>query len=122
MKTYRRYIFQTLALFVGQCLNLLFGQVALVGTTKVELIAILLCLYRTKNGAELRQFYLADACQLVVYLLLLHAQLLLVRQLLPLATTTYAKMLAEGLRAYLTIFLIPNNFGLHERVFLATYL
>ena len=37
-----RHILKALTLVVGQCLNLLLSEVTLVGTTKVELVAILL--------------------------------------------------------------------------------
>ena len=71
---------------------------------------------------EFGQFYLADACQLVINLLLFHLELLSVRQLLPFATATHTEVLAEGLRAYLTIFMVTDYLGFHERVLFATYL
>ena len=71
---------------------------------------------------ELRQFHLADTGQLVVHLLLLHFQLFPVRKLLPLATATDAKMLAERLGAQGTIGDIPDDLSLHETMFLATNL
>ena len=60
--------------------------------------------------------------QLVVHLLLLKLQLLLVGQVLPLATAANAEMLAERSRAYITIFYNTYNLALCKRMFLAAYL
>ena len=98
------------------------GQPALVGTAKVELVAVFLCLDTAQDGMEFRQLHFADTRQLVVHLLLLHLQLFLVRKLLPLATATDAKMLAERLGTQMTIGDIPDDLSLHETMFLATNL
>ena len=112
--------FQTLRLVVRQLY--LLGQIALVGTAEVQLVAILLRLHAAEDGLELGQFHLADARQLVVHLLLLHAKLFVVGHLLPLTSSAHAEMLAEGFRAYLTIFVVADYLGFHERMLLAAHL
>ena len=126
------YVLQALRIVVRQTVYLFLGQIALVGTAEVQLVAILAGLHRTQYGAEAtlgilpfrecRQGYLADACQLVEDLLLLHAQLFLVGYLLPLAAAAHPEMAAEGLRAYLTIYMVFHHLCLHERVLLAPHL
>ena len=102
--------------------NLLFGQPALVGTAKLKFVAILRCLGRAEDGAELGQFNLPNPRQLVENLLLLEPQLLLVRQVLPLASATYAEMLAHGLCAQLTVFHKPSHLCFAVIVLLFLYL
>ena len=97
-------------------------QIAFVGTAEVQLVAIFLRLHTTQDGTELRQLHLADAVQLVVDLLLLELQLLLVGQVLPLAAAADAEVLAEGYRAYLTIFYKAHHLALGKGVLLATNL
>jgi len=101
---------------------LLFCQIPLVGTTEVQLVTILLSFYAAKDRTEFRQFYLADACQLVEHLLLLEFQLLLVGQILPLATTADTKVLTKGRRAYITIFYKAHHLALGKGVFLTSNL
>ena len=84
--------------------NLLFRHPALVAESELKLVAILLCLYRTEDRHELRQFYLANTLQLVVNLLLLGLQLLFVWQVLPLASAADTKMLAHGHLSHLAKF------------------
>ena len=82
--------------------QLITGQPAFVGTSKVELVAVFLRLDTAQDGMELRQLHFADTRQLVVHLLLLKLELLFVRQVLPFATTAHTEVGAEGGRAYLT--------------------
>ena len=78
-----------------QLFNFLFRQIALVGTTEVELVTILFRLHATQNRAELGQRHFSDTRQLVIYLLLLHFQLLFVGKLLPFTSAAYTEVLAE---------------------------
>ena len=55
-------------------------------------------------------------------MLLLELQLLLVGQILPLASAADAEVLAEGRCAYITIINESYHLALSERVLLATYL
>ena len=57
-----------------------------------------------------------------MYLLLFELQLLLIRQVLPLTTTTGTEVLAEGGRAYITIFYKAHHFALGKGVFFAANL
>ena len=84
-------------------LHLLTGEPSLVATSELQLVAVFLCLFRTHDGRDFWQFYLAYASQLVIHLLLLGLQLLGVGEVLPLATTAHSEMLAKRSRAYLTI-------------------
>ena len=61
METYGRYVLQTLALVLRKCGDLFFCQITLVGTSEVQLVTILLCLYRTEDRTELWELYLTDA-------------------------------------------------------------
>ena len=56
-------------------LDFLFSQPSLVGTAIVHFVSVLPLLDRAKDRAELRQFNLSDARQLVLYLPFLHLQL-----------------------------------------------
>ena len=122
MESNGRHILQTLTLVVRQCLNLFLGEIALVGAAEVQFVAILLRLYATKDRAELWQFHLAYAVQLVVHLLLLEFQLLFIGQILPLTTTTDTEVFAEGNCAYLTICNKAHHLALGKGVLLATNL
>ena len=84
-------------------LDFFFRQPNLVGKAELQFIAVAPGLLRTKNRAALRQRYLTDALQIVHHLLLLVAQLLLVRQNLPLAAAAHTIMRAEGLCSTLTL-------------------
>ena len=119
MKADGGYVFQTLTLIVGEGLDLLLGKIALIGTTEVQLITILLCFHRAKDRTELWQFNLSDTCQLVVYLFLFELQLLLVGQVLPLAATTNAEVFTKRYRAYITIFNKAHHLAFGKGVFLA---
>ena len=116
------HILQALTLILGQCLNLLLGQIALVGTAEVEFIAIGQCLHTAQNRVELRQLHLADTRQLILYLLLLELELFLIGQVLPFTAATNAEMFTERCRAYLTIFYEAHHFALGKGVLLAPYL
>jgi hypothetical protein len=59
---------------------------------------------------------------LVEHLLLFEFQLLLVRKVLPLTTSAHSEVLAEGNRAYLTIFYDANYFALGKGMFFASNL
>ena len=72
----------------------------------------LLCLDAAKNGTKFWQFYLADTCQMVEYLLLFELQLFVVGQILPFTTTADTEMLTEGSRAYITIFYKAHHLAL----------
>ena len=122
MKADGRYVFQTLTLIIGQGRYLLFCQVAFIRTTKVELIAVGLCLYTAEYRTKLRQLNLSNTSQLVVHLFLLVLQLFLVWQVLPFTSTADTEMLTERSCAYITIFYKANHFCLHETVLLATHL
>ena len=122
METDGGNVFQALAFVLGQSLYFFLRQIALVCTAEVQLVAVFLCLDATEDGTELRQFHLADAVQLVVDLLLLHAELFLVGQILPLAAATHAKVLTERHGAHLAVFNEAHHLALGERVLLAAYL
>ena len=122
VETDGRLVFQTLRLVVRQRGNFLVGQIALVGASKVQLVAVFLSLDTSQDGAKFGQLYLADACQLVKDLLLLHAQLFVVGNLLPLATAAHAEVLAERLGAHLAVFMKTDDFCFHERVLLTANL
>jgi len=98
------------------------GQPTLICAAEVELVAVGLCLDGAEDGAELGQFDFADAMELVVNLLLLELQLLLVWQILPLATAADTEVFTEGGRAYLTILYKANHLPLSEGVLLTAYL
>ena len=117
-----RDILQTLALVVRQGGNLFLGQIAFIGTSEVELIAIGLRMNAAKNRVKLWQLHLSDAMQLVVDLLLLEAELLFVGQVLPLATAADTEVLTERSRAYLTIITKAHHLTLGEGVLLTAYL
>jgi hypothetical protein len=101
---------------------LLLCQIALVGTAEVEFVAIILCLDATEDRLELWQFNLPDTMQLVINLLLFEFQLFRIGQILPLATTADTEMLAEGYRAYITVFYNPHHFTFGKGVFLTANL
>ena len=122
VETDGRHTFQAHALFFGEALNLLFCQIPLVGTAKVEFVAVFLCLYAAKNGAELRQFHFSDAMQLVIDLLLFELELFLIGQVLPLAATANTEMVTEGRRAYLTKFYKTHHLALGKGMLLTTNL
>lgn len=87
-------------------LHVFVGQPLLVAATEVKFVAVLPYVCRPLDGAEpaigvvtiteWRQFYLADARQLVIDLLLLERQLLGVGECLPFASSTDAEVLALG--------------------------
>ena len=106
----------------GEVFQFFICQPSFVGAAEVEFVAVFLGLHATQDGTKLRQFHLADAVKLVIDLLLLELQLLLVRQVLPLAAAAHAEVLAEGCRAYLTIFYKLHHFAFGKRVLLALYL
>ena len=56
--------------------HLFTGEPTFVATFKLHLVAVFASFGGTQDGAQLGQFDLADACQLVKDLLLLHLQLL----------------------------------------------
>ena len=103
-------------------LKLLLRQVALVGTAEVQFVAVLLGLHRAEDGPELGQLNLADACQLIEDLLLLEPELLVVGQVLPLAASADAEVLAEGHGTYLALLDETYDLALGKRVLLAAYL
>ena len=111
-------VFSTLAR--GEGANLLAGQPPFIRTAKVELIPVLLCLCAAKDGTKFGELDLTNACQLVEDLLLLELQLLFIWQVLPLATATDAKVLAERFHAYITIFYKAHHLALGKGVLLAT--
>ena len=77
------------------------GKPAAVAATELYLVAIFCGLHRAQDRLKIGQLYFPDAMQLVVNLLLLGLELLLVGQVLPLATTANAEMLAKGNRSHL---------------------
>ena len=101
---------------------LLACQPALVAAAELQLVAIFLGMHRSHDGAELWQFYLANACQLVVHLLLLGFELLLVGQVLPLASSADTEMLAHRLFAYFTLLDESYNLRLAVAVLLLAHL
>ena len=114
-----RHILQAWALFLGQHANLLFRQIPFVGASEVQLVAVLLRLHRAEDWPELRQRYLADACQLVLHLLLLELQLFLIGQVLPLTASADAEVLTEGHGTNLARLHNPHHLALGKRVLLA---
>ena len=128
----RRDVFRALSAFAfGQLLNLFLRQIALVSGSEIEFVAVFILLHGAHDGLEgacavvvggarLGQLQMADACQLVVDLLLLEPQLFLVRQLLPLAASTDAEVLAARLSADGAQLAIPDHFCFGVAVFLAT--
>ena len=100
--------------------NLFLRQPALIRTAEVELIPVLLRLDAAKDGPELGEFDLTDACQLVKDLLLLELQLFRIGQVLPFATATDTEVLAERFHAYITIFYKTYHLALSKGVLLAT--
>ena len=101
---------------------MLFGYPALVGTAEVQFVAVFLGLHAAHDRTKFGQLHLPDSRQLVEDLLLFHPKLFVVGNLLPLATATDTEVLAERLCASRTIFVEPDDFSLHERVFLAANL
>ncbi len=77
-------------------LHLLAGQPAAVGEGVFEFVAVEPRLGRPEAGGHLGQLDLADAGELVAHLAGLEAQLLVVGQVLPLAASADAEVLAEG--------------------------
>lgn len=80
-----------------------FREPPTVTATKLEFVAVRCRLDRSKDRRDRRQVDLADTRQLIKDLLLLGFKLLLIGQILPLATTTDAEMLTERLRTHLTL-------------------
>ena len=108
------------------CSHLFSGQPALIATSVVELVTILLCLHRTKYRHKLRQLYFANTMKLIVHLFLLGAYLLFIREVLPLAASANAKVLAKRRSSHIAIFmkfhhlsfgirmLFPANLQIHN--------
>ena len=101
---------------------LLACEPALVAASELKLVAILLDMYRTHDGAELGQWNLADATELVVHLLLLCLELLGIGKVLPLAATTDAEMLAHRLFAYVALLDEAYHFCLAVAMLLLAHL
>ena len=80
-------------------LHLLFGEPALVGERKLQLVAVEAGLFRTQDGTEFRQFHLPDAGEVVEHLFLLVLELFLVRKTLPFASSAHPEVRAERLYA-----------------------
>ena len=76
-------------------------------------------MYAAENRTELWQFNFSDARQLVEDLLLFELQLFRVGQVLPLTTSTDTEVLAEGGRAYITIYYKAHHLALGEGMLLA---
>ena len=104
------------------CRHLLACEPALVAASKLELVTILASLHAAHDGSELGQLNLAYACELVMHLLLLGFELLLVRQVLPLAASAHAKMLTHRLCALLALFYKTYNLCLAVMVFFLAHL
>ena len=95
---------------------------AFVAESKFQLIAVLTCLLRAKNGHNLGQFHLTNALQRVGNLLLLVLQLMFIGQALPFATAAYTVMLAEWHIALLRIFIKLHSLSLGIAMLLALHL
>ena len=95
MKSHRGEVLQALAFFLRQALDLLAGEIALVGASEIQLVAVFLGLLRTQYGHALGQLHLGDSLQLLNHLGLLHLQLLRVGEHLPLASAARSKVLAQ---------------------------
>ena len=102
------------SLQIGTRSHLLKRQPTAVGKGKFELVAVVARLGRGQAGANLGQGNLTDAGELIAHLLGLEAQLLLVGQILPLATSTHPEVGAEGLRAQRRTLYIIDHITLHE--------
>ena len=98
------------------------GEPALVAASELNLVAILRGLHAAHDRAEFREFNLADAGKLVFHLLLLRLNLLLVRQVLPFATTADAEVLAHRLLTDVAFFDEANHLRLAVLMFLLDYL
>ena len=95
---------------------------SLVTASELEFVAIFECLHTAHDGAELRKLHLADACELVVYLLLLCLELLLVGQVLPFAASAHSEMLALRLCAQFALLYKSYNLCLAVVVLLLAHL
>jgi hypothetical protein len=119
VESYGGNVLQTFAFFLRQTLNLFAGEIALVGTAEIQLVAVFLCLFGAEDGLALWEFHLADARQLIHHLRLLHAELFGVGELLPFAAAARAEVLAHRLLAYLAELDKPVHFGIPVVVLLA---
>ena len=95
---------------------------ALVAASELNLVTVLLGLHAAHDRAELREFDLADAGELVFHLLLLRLDLLLVRKVLPFATATDAEVLAHRLLSYVALLDEANYLRLAILMFFLNYL
>ena len=102
--------------------HLLFGKPPFVRTSKFQLVSIFLGLYTAEDRVTFRKSDLSYASQLILHLLLFRFELLLVGQVLPLASATHTEMLAEGRYAYLTIFNESHHLSLAITVFFLLHL
>ena len=101
---------------------LLLGEPTLVGAPELQFVAVLKRLDRTHDGAELRQLHLAYARELVMHLPLLCLELLMVWQVLPLASAAHAEMAALGRLAHFAVFYEAHHLGLAVAVLLLLHL
>ena len=113
---------QRIALELTSATYLVVGQVASVRCSEVEFVSVLRSLDASHDGAYLGQFHLCYAPQLVSDLLLLCLKLCFVWQVLPLASSASAEVLAERCRAYITINYYTHHLTLSKGVLLAPYL
>jgi len=102
--------------------QLLGGEPALVAASELNLVSVLLGLHAAHDRAELREFDLADAGELVFHLLLLRLDLFLVRKVLPFATATDAEVLAHRLLSYVALLDEANHLRLAILMFFLNYL
>ena len=116
-----RCIFGNLTYMWCESLWMLVGEnfPRLVGKTELYLIAVFLSLCRTKNRTALRQFNLANACEVVHNLSLLPIDLLFVGETLPLTTSTHTIVRANGLLAVLAHLVETNHCSLHKMMLFA---
>ena len=108
--------------FLWQQGELLGCEPALVAAAELYLVAIFLSLHTSHDRAEVGQFYLSDACELVFHLLLFGLYLLLVGKILPFAAAADAEMLAHRLLTNFAFLDEASHFGFAVFMFLFYYL
>ena len=127
MEAHGRYILRTghltlIQTHARQRSHLFLRKETAVRAGEVHLVTILLVFDAAHDRLKLRQFNLCDTNQLIHHLLMLHAELLLIRDHLPLTSATRAKMLAERLLTTLTILDEALHLSFHITVLLAEHL
>ena len=103
-------------------LDLLFRQPFLVGEGELQFVAVEGRLGRAQDRQHLFRLHLADARQIVEHLFLFVFQLILIRDVLPFATTANTKVLAERFHTVRRVAVEMHGLALCIAVFLASEL